>query len=41
MDSSSGGGASGDADVLATGVVNRGEGGSGAGSGCDGSCDQG
>ena len=33
MDSSSGGGASGEADVVATGVVNRGEG--GAGTGCD------
>ena len=30
MDSSSGGGASDDADVVATGVVNRGEGGAGA-----------
>ena len=29
MDSSSGGGASGDADVVATRVVNRGEGGAG------------
>ena len=35
MDSSSGGGASGDADVVATGVVNRGEGGAGAGSDAD------
>ena len=32
---SSGGGASGDADVVATGVVNRGEGGAGAGSDAD------
>ena len=35
MDSSSGGGASGDADVVATGVVNRNEGGAGAGSDAD------
>ena len=35
MDSTSGGGASGDADVVATGVVNRGEGGAGAGSDAD------
>ena len=35
MDSSSGGGASGDADVVATGVVSRGEGCAGAGSGDD------
>ena len=35
MDSSSGGGASGDSDVVATGVVSRGEGGAGAGSGAD------
>ena len=35
MDSSSGGGASGDADVVATGVVSRGEGGAGAGSDAD------
>ena len=35
MDSSSGGGASYDADVVATGVVNRGEGGVGAGSDAD------
>ena len=33
--SSSDGGASGDADVVATGVVNRGEGGAGAGSDAD------
>ena len=35
MDSSSGGGASGDADVVATGVVSRGEGGAGERSGAD------
>ena len=35
MDSSSGGGASGDADVVATGVASRGEGGAGAGSDAD------
>ena len=35
MDSSSGGGVSGDADVVATGVVRRGEGGAGAGSDAD------
>ena len=35
MDSSSGGGASGDADVVATGVVNRGEGRADAGSDAD------
>ena len=35
MDSSSGGGASGDADVVATGVVSKGEGGAGAGSFAD------
>ena len=35
MDSSSGGGASGGANVVATGVVSRGEGGAGAGSGAD------
>ena len=35
MDSSSGGGARGDADVVATGVVSRGEGGAGAGSDAD------
>ena len=35
MDSSSGGGASGDADVVATGVVSRGEGGAAAGSDAD------
>ena len=35
MDNSSGGGASGDADVVATGVVSRGEGGAGAGSDTD------
>ena len=35
MDSSSSGGASGDADVVATGVVSRGEGGAGAGSDAD------
>ena len=35
MDSSRGGGASGDADVVATGVVTRGEGGAGAGSDTD------
>ena len=35
MDSSSGGGASGDADVVATGVVSWGEGGAGAGSCAD------
>ena len=35
MDSSSDGGASGDADVVAMGVVNRGEGGAGAGSDAD------
>ena len=35
MDSSSGGGANGDADVVATGVVSRGEGGAGAGSDAD------
>ena len=35
MDSSSGGGASGDADVVVTGVVSRGEGGAGAGSFAD------
>ena len=35
MDSSSGGGASGGADVVATGVVSRGEGGAGAGSDAD------
>ena len=35
VESSSGGGASGDADVVATGVVSRGEGGAGAGSDAD------
>ena len=35
MDSSSGGGANGDADVVATGVVSRGEGGAGVGSDAD------
>ena len=35
MDSRSDGGASGDADVVATGVVIRGEGGAGAGSDAD------
>ena len=35
VDSSSGEGASGDADVVATGVVSRGEGGAGAGSDAD------
>ena len=35
MDSSSGGGASGDADVVVTGVVSRGDGGAGAGSDAD------
>ena len=35
MDSNSGGGASGDADVVATGVVSRGEGGAGADSDTD------
>ena len=35
MESSSSGGASGNADVVATGVVNRGEGGAGAGSDAD------
>ena len=35
MDSSSGGGARGDADVVATGVVSRGEGGAGAGNDAD------
>ena len=35
MGGSSGGGASGDADVVATGVVNRDEGGAGAGSDAD------
>ena len=35
MESSSGGGASGDKDVVATGVVSRGEGGAGAGSDAD------
>ena len=35
MDRGGGGGASGDADVVATGVVNRGEGGAGAGGDAD------